>query len=159
MSEHGKESDTLAGLDMSALAECRECACFNLRKAARAVTQFYDDKMRPAGLRGTQFALLAHALALGPVALTKLADAMVTDRTTLARNLEPLEKGGFIEVAGSDDRRARIIKITESGRKKLAEAYPYWKKTQDEIRKMMGQDELSEMLSRVSRLVDRVRKG
>jgi DNA-binding MarR family transcriptional regulator len=151
-----KQENPIENLDTKALAECAKCTCFNLRKATRVVTQFYDDNMRPTGLRGTQFALLAHIQAMGPVALSKLAEAMVTDRTTLARNLEPLEKNGLVEVEDGDDRRIRIINLTEEGREKLSEAYPYWKRTQEEIKKMMGQDELSALTSRVSRLVDRI---
>jgi DNA-binding MarR family transcriptional regulator len=114
--------------------------------------------MRPTGLRGTQFALLAHTQAMGPVALSKLAGAMVTDRTTLARNIELLEKSGLVEVEDGDDRRIRIINITDEGRRKLSEAYPYWKRTQEEIKKMMGQDEWSALTFRLFRLVDRVHK-
>jgi DNA-binding MarR family transcriptional regulator len=158
MNKPMKEKNPLEDLDQKTLAECRECTCFNLRKATRVVTQFYDDNMRPTGLRGTQFALLAHTQAMGPVALTKLAEAMVTDRTTLARNLEPLEKSGYIEIEDGDDRRIRIINITAGGRKKLSAAYPYWKRAQEEIKKMMGQDEWSALTSRVSSLVDRVQK-
>ncbi|MEW6145060.1 MAG: MarR family winged helix-turn-helix transcriptional regulator [Thermodesulfobacteriota bacterium] len=158
MNKRIKEKNLLEDLDPKALAECRECTCFNLRKATRVVTQFYDDNMRPTGLRGTQFALLAHTQAMGPVALSKLAEVMVTDRTTLARNLEPLEKSGLVEVEDGDDRRVRIINITEEGRKKLSEAYPYWQRTQEEIKKMMGQYEWTALTSRLSVLVDRVQK-
>ncbi len=154
----GKEGNSSSGLDPRAFAECSECTCFNLRKATRVVTQLYDDRMRSSGLRGTQFALLVHAHAMGPVALTKLAEAMVTDRTTLARNLEPLEKNGFIEVEDGEDRRTRIVDITEKGRAKLAEAFPAWKKAQDEIKKMMGQDKWLSMMSQVSLLVDQIKE-
>ena len=152
----GKVSRSSTDVDLRTLAECRECTCFNLRKAARAVTQLYDDSMRPTGLRATQFALLVHTLAMGPIALSKLAEAMVTDRTTLARNIELLEKSGLVEARDGDDRRTRIVNITEKGRKKLAEAFPYWKKTQDEIKKIMGQDSWSAMMSQASLLVNQV---
>ncbi len=154
----GKENNSLPGLDPRTVAECSECTCFNLRKATRVVTQLFDDRMRSSGLRATQLALLVHAHAMGPVALTKLAEAMVTDRTTLARNLEPLEKNGLIEVGGGEDRRTRIVGITEKGRKKLAEAFPIWKKAQDEIKEMMGQDKWSSMMSLVSLLVDQIKE-
>jgi DNA-binding MarR family transcriptional regulator len=147
---------SLAAPDKRSISECRECICFNLRKAARVVTQLYDVKMRPAGLRATQFALLAHTYAMGPVALTKLAGAMVTDRTTMARNLEPLQNSGLIEVEDGKDRRTRIVKITEAGREKLAEAYPIWKKTHDEIKEIMGHHRWSSMMSQVSLLVNQI---
>jgi DNA-binding MarR family transcriptional regulator len=114
--------------------------------------------MRPTGLRGTQFALLVHTYAMGPISLSKLADAMATDRTTLTRNLELLEKNALVRVEDGDDRRTRIVSITDDGRKRLARAFPYWKKTQDEIKKMMGLDDWSAMISRVSRMVNQVQE-
>ena len=156
--DKGNEANPLAVLDPGSIAECSECTCFNLRKAARVVTQFYDDGMRPTGLRGTQFALLVHTYAMGPISLSKLADAMATDRTTLTRNLELLEKNALVRVEDGDDRRTRIVSITDDGRKRLARAFPYWKKTQDEIKKMMGLDDWSAMISRVSRMVNQVQE-
>lgn len=154
----GNDNNPLAGLGPGDVAECSECTCFNMRKAARVVTQLFDDSMRPTGLRATQFALLVHAHAMGPAALSKLAEAMVTDRTTLARNLELLEKNGLVMVEDGDDRRTRIVSITDDGRKKLARAFPYWKKTQDEIKKLMGPDDWSAMISRVSRMVNQIQE-
>lgn len=147
-----------ANQGLGAIAGCSECTCFNLRKAARVVTQAYDDRMRPAGLRATQFALLVHAYTMGPLALSRLAEAMVIDRTTLARNIELLEKSGLIEVRDGDDRRTRIVGITEEGRKKLSDALPLWKKTQEEIKKMMGEEEWSLMISKIALVVDEIRK-
>ena len=152
------EDDTFTGLDPGRIAECRECTCFNLRKASRVLTQVYDDNMRLTGLRVTQFALLIHAQAMGPVVLSKLADVMLTDRTTLARNLDVLEKNGLVRVEDGDDRRTRIVSITDDGRKKLAEAFPHWKRTQDELKEMIGRDEWSAMVSRLSRMVYQIQE-
>ncbi len=147
-----------AGLGLYELSECRECTCFNLRKATRVVTQFYDDRMRQFNLRGTQFTLLAHTYAMGPVALTKLAEAMVTDRTTLARNLRPLEKEGLIKVEHGDDKRTRIISITAEGHKRITEAYRVWKETEEEIQRMVGRDKWSCMMSEVSSLINQIQE-
>ncbi|MEQ9619232.1 MAG: MarR family winged helix-turn-helix transcriptional regulator [Deltaproteobacteria bacterium] len=145
-------------IDLKSLAECAECTCFNLRKAARVVTQLFDESMRSIGLRGTQFTLLAHTLAHGPITVSKLADILVTDRTTLARNLEPLEKNGFIEVQQGEDRRTRMLSITDEGRNKVAEAFPLWKKTQDEIKEMIGIENWKSMMSDVSGLVEQLQE-
>jgi DNA-binding MarR family transcriptional regulator len=144
-------------IDSASIMECRECTCFNLRKATRAVTQMFDKAMRPIGLRATQFTLLALSLAHGPVTVTKLADEMVADRTTLSRNLDPMEKSGLIKIEQGSDRRTRIVILTESGRRKLGEAYPLWKKTQEEIKEAMGMEKWSTLLSNVSDLVSHIR--
>jgi DNA-binding MarR family transcriptional regulator len=151
--------NSLAGLDTKAISEYGACTCFNLRKAMRVVTRLYDERMRRAGLRATQFALLAHTYAMGPVALTKLAEAMVTDRTTMARNLEPLQKGGLIDGEDGKDRRTRIVKITKAGREKLTQAYPLWKRAQNEIRDMMVHDKWSLMMSQFSLLVNQIQEN
>jgi DNA-binding MarR family transcriptional regulator len=118
-------------LDPAALAEVAAgCACKNLRRTARAVTQLYDEALRPAGLRITQFTLLV-AVALGePVRITRLADALTLDRTTLARDLEPLTERGLIEVAAGEDRRTRVVRLTRQGREAIGRAYPLWQRAQ-----------------------------
>ena len=85
------------------------CACFNLRKAARAVTQLYDDALRPAGILATQLPLLIATGRLERVTISQLAEAMVMDRTTLTRNLRPLERDGLVRTKPGKDRRVREI--------------------------------------------------
>ena len=78
---------------------------FNLRKSSRAVTQIYDTILKPSGLRSRQFALLGPMSNRGSITMTRLAKALVMDRTTLTRNLRPLEKQGFIVINMGDDQR------------------------------------------------------
>ena len=85
------------------------CACANLRKATRAVTQVYDAALRPSGLKATQFTLLATLATLGDPPLTRLAEAMVKDRTTLTRNLKPLIAKGSVRVAEGDVRACGVL--------------------------------------------------
>jgi len=152
----GKIKDTKPQIDLKALAECGQCTCFNLRKASRIVTQYFDDSMRSIGLRGTQFTLLASAFAYSPITVTHMAEIMVTDRTTLGRNLLPLEKNGLIKVEPGDDRRTRIVKLTDAGKEKLQEAYPLWKKAQEDVKMKMGSQNWSSMISNISNLVDQM---
>ena len=76
-----------------------ECTCLAVRQAARHITQFYDQHLAPAGLRTTQFSILAKLKRLGPMTINTLADEMVMDRTTLGRNILPLERDGLISIA------------------------------------------------------------
>jgi DNA-binding MarR family transcriptional regulator len=118
----------------SELAEVADgCACKNLRRTARAVTQLYDETLRPSGLRITQFTLLV-AVAIGePVPITRLADALSLDRTTLARDLKPLTDRGLIEITAGNDRRTRVVRLTGQGRDALGRAYPLWQSAQARI--------------------------
>src|SRR5215467_14680471 len=87
-----------------------ECNCLAVRQAARHITQFYDQLLAPSGLRTTQFSILARLRQLGPMTINALAAEMVMDRTTLGRNILPLERDGLIAVEqGSRDRRSKEL--------------------------------------------------
>lgn len=106
------------------------CVCASLRKTARAVSQLYDDYLRPSGLRVTQFGLLG-ALARGrPMTVGELATAMVMDRTTLTRNLRLIERQGWIRTSAGKDRRQRLVEITPAGRRAWENAVPHWRAAQ-----------------------------
>jgi DNA-binding MarR family transcriptional regulator len=106
------------------------CACKNLRRSARAVTQLYDDTLRPSGLRITQFTLLVAVALREPVQVTQLADTLALDRTTLARDLGPLTERDLVEVTAGEDRRTRVVRLTRQGREAIARAYPLWRQAQ-----------------------------
>jgi DNA-binding MarR family transcriptional regulator len=109
------------------------CTGRSLRKATRAVSSLFDAAMRPTGLRHSQFGLLV-ALALAEEAtVSKLARLMDLDRTTMTRNLAPLERRGLVASAASDDARNRVIRLTESGRDTLAATLPIWARVQARI--------------------------
>jgi DNA-binding MarR family transcriptional regulator len=133
--------------------EGSSCVSFNIRKAARAITQMYDERMRPFGIRSTQLSILAKTLILEPVTVTRLAEATVTDRTTLTRNLRLLEKQGLIQVDMGNDRREREVRLTNRGREVLAQVYPIWKEVQIEVAKRFGGERLARLLSELSALV------
>ncbi|MCX5894123.1 MAG: MarR family transcriptional regulator, partial [Deltaproteobacteria bacterium] len=112
------------------IAECKEigrtCACFKVRKAARAITKLYEEVLRPSGLRATQFSLLMVTRVMGPVTVVKLAQVMVMDRTTLTRNLQILEARGLINIKPGEDRREREVNLTDVGMDVLTKAVPLW---------------------------------
>lgn len=146
---------------MSKLAEGegRACACGNLRKAARAVTQLFDEALRPAGLRVTQFGILGATMALGPVTVTKLAERTVTDRTTLTRNLKLLAKKGLIRIQRGNDGREREVTLTERGRDALAKGYPFWQKAQARVVKGLGEERWKVLREGLSAVVSVTRES
>jgi DNA-binding MarR family transcriptional regulator len=135
----------------------RTCACANLRRAARVVTQLYDECLRPTGLRVTQFALLMAAKALGPATVKTLARKTTVDRTTLARNLAVLEKKGFVSIQPGQDLREREVDITHEGLEMLLTALPYWEIAQRQMAERLGESELRAFVSDLSKLVSAVR--
>src|SRR6202012_184914 len=91
----------------------QDCNCLAVRQAARHITQFYDQFLAPSGLRTTQVSILAKLLRLGPMTIHALAAERVMDRTTLGRNILPLERDGLIAVErGSRDRRSKELQLT-----------------------------------------------
>ena len=129
------------------LESAQGCICFNLRKSARAMTQRYEEALRPTGLRATQFSLLVATKLLGVATISRLAKTLVMDRTTLTRNLKPLENQGFIRTTpGKDDRREREVILTVAGQDTLDRALPLWKSVQREVIKELGQIRVGRML-------------
>jgi len=136
----------------------RTCACFKVRKAARAVTKLYEEVLRPIGLRATQFSLLMAARVIGPVTVVKLAQIIVMDRTTLTRNLQILEKRRLIEIKPGKDRREREVTLTAPGMEVLAKAVPLWEEAQDRVRQGLGAERMRNLLEDLSEMISLARK-
>ncbi len=122
------------------------CACFAVRRAARSVTQLYDEALRPTGLRATQLSILAAIRALEPVAVSRLASVTGTDRTTMSRNLHPLEACGLVRIARAGDRRVHQIRLTARGERKLRGALPLWQQAQDRVASELGETRVRRLL-------------
>lgn len=113
------------------LPPLEECTCLAVRQAARHITQFYDRHLASAGLRTTQFSILARLRRHGPITINALADEMVMDRTTLGRNILPLERDGLITIKpGRTDRRSKELRLTDVGLQQLRAGYQGWRDAQ-----------------------------
>lgn len=117
------------------------CSCTNMRRAARAVTRFYDEMLTPSGLKTTQYSLLSHLQRLGPLSMNALSAAIRLERTTLVRNLKPLESMGLVAVAAGKGPKAGSVRLTEDGGKTLALAAPYWRQAQEHLQTLLTKEE------------------
>ena len=118
-----------------------QCTCLAVRQAARHITQFYDHHLAAAGLRTTQYSILVKLKRHGMMTINALADAMVMDRTTLGRNILPLEREGLLSIApGRKDRRSKELRLTEAGAERLRAGYEGWKKAQREFAAALGDE-------------------
>jgi DNA-binding MarR family transcriptional regulator len=116
-----------------------DCNCFAVRAAARHVTQSYDQFLAPSGLRTTQFSILAKLKRRGPLTISELAESMVMDRTTLGRNILPLERDGLIRIeATASDRRAKELRLTKDGEKRLEAGRKGWHAAQARFETVFG---------------------
>jgi len=131
-------------LDMSA---AENCVCFNLRWVARAVTQFYDAEMRRHGIRPTQGTILASLNAKNTWSMAELSDWLGMERTTLLRNLRPLQRDGFVKIAGGGRGNRVELTITAKGRKQIEKLTPAWKSAQRAAVKTLGEKRWSAILT------------
>ncbi|HWA07847.1 MAG TPA: MarR family winged helix-turn-helix transcriptional regulator [Opitutaceae bacterium] len=146
----------------------RVCACFNLRRVSRAVTQVYDDALTPLGLSSGQFMLLLTVRLLGETSLLQLADAVWTDRSVLSRTVRPLEDRGLLTIITGRDRRTRRISLTPAGQRALREGYACWQEAQARMAELLGEAQLGSLLDTLDRsmqgiqpkfLMKRARRG
>lgn len=115
------------------------CLCFHARKASRAITQVFDHVLAATGLKTTQLSLLMVVNARESVRIGELADALVTDSTTVSRTIKPLIRGGLIsETPDNRDRRVKVITVTDAGRTALDRAMPLWQAAQSQVAKQLG---------------------
>lgn len=130
-------------LDMAAV---ENCICFNLRMVTRIVTKFFDAEMRRLGIRPTQGTILLALSAKPTWAMAELSDWLGMDRTTLVRNLRPLQRDELVDASGGG-RGGRVeVTITAKGRKKIADCLPAWRSAQSAAANALGEDRWSEIL-------------
>jgi DNA-binding MarR family transcriptional regulator len=139
----------MSSTDLAEIA--RTCACFNFRRVARAVTNFYSDVLAPTGLRSTQFVALLAISLKEEVRISELAVTLEVDRTTLTRLLAPLKQRGLIKTVSGKDRRVQIVILTPMGKKVFKQAVPYWKKAQSQLLKVFGHSNWEKLLIELDR--------
>ncbi len=123
------------------------CAFYNLRVAVRRFTRHYEAALKELGLKATQFTLLIILMEREPVPLSRVAEELDMDRTTLSRNLKPLEKNGWISIAQhKDDARMKVLSLTDDGQKILDQALPLWVQAQEQMRQEIGDELWLQML-------------
>lgn len=116
------------------------CTCGVLRRAARKVTQAYDRALRPVGIKLSQYSVLAFVRQDDGLSITELAERLEMDRTTLTRNLRPMERAGWIEIGPGPDRRSRAVGVTEAGHRVFEAAFPLWQAAERQLRRDLGRD-------------------
>lgn len=134
-------------------ASLSPCVCNTLRMVTRAVTQLYDDVLRPSGLRVTQFSILAALARMGEASLRQLEDALALEQTTLTRGLNVLERDGLIERAPHPDGRIKAMRLTSRGRKALEVARPLWAQAQASVLRELRPKTWADAQRRLARLL------
>jgi DNA-binding MarR family transcriptional regulator len=133
------------------------CLCNALRQATRAVSRLYDEELRGAGLRTTPYSLLRRLRAAGEVRQRDLGGLTSLDETTLTRNLRPLIDASWVAIRPGDDRREKLVRLTDAGAAKLREARPAWERAQERLCSRLPKEiwaSLLDLLPELTRLAD-----
>ena len=140
--------------DLPAKEAVQLCLNFNVRKVARLITQYYNTALQPSGLLSTQFSVLVALSFEEVMTISDLSEVLVTDRTTLARNLIPLQRQNYLSIdRGELDRRKKYVRITYQGEQALEKALPLWAQAQEKVKSELGYDVWSKIQSNLNQLV------
>ena len=135
-----------------------ECLCASFRRASRALTQHYDEAMRPLGLTPTQFTILQALSLTGTVHQGKLGEILAMDSTTLTRTLDIMARHGWVEKLQGSDRRERQLRLTQPGQAQLNRAHPVWQKVQERLRRQLGSESWQALLTLTNKVASEVTK-
>jgi DNA-binding MarR family transcriptional regulator len=131
-----------------------DCNCLAVRQAARYITQFYDRYLAAAGLRTTQYGILSRLKRHGPMSINTLATELVVDRTTLGRNIRPLERDDLIAIESDpSDRRSKILRLTKAGDARFQRAQKRWAEAQSQFEQAYGGKQASELREKLRAVV------
>ncbi|MCI5843004.1 MAG: MarR family winged helix-turn-helix transcriptional regulator [Clostridiales bacterium] len=128
------------------------CHCIQLRRAASRVTERYDMALAPAGLTVGQYSLLAHLERLEPVSVSRLAEELELERTTLVRTLKPVLARQLVADAAEPGRRSRALTLTGEGRTLLEQARPLWRAAQEDVERRLGEGGIAALEALLERL-------
>jgi DNA-binding MarR family transcriptional regulator len=136
------------------LPNLTDCNCLDVRQAARYITQFYDRYVAVAGLRTTQYGILARLKRRGPMSIHALAAELVVDRTTLGRNIGPLERDDLIAIESDpSDRRSKTLRLTKAGDARFRRAQKRWAEAQKRFERAYGRRQASQLRERLRAVV------
>ena len=130
--------------------------CGTVRRAARALTQFYEEALRATGLRSSQLTILQVLWRGGEMSQGMLASILAMDSTTLTRTLSIMRRHGWIAERRGDDRRERWLRLTKSGETQLKRALPLWEETQARLRRRLGDEAWQNLFQLTNQVADAV---
>lgn len=129
-----------------------KCACVRTRRASRALSDLYDAALRPTRLKITQFSALRTIRRLQPVSISRLAQEMALDRSTLGRNLSLLKTRGLVRLTDGEDLREWSVQVTAKADALLADAVPLWDKAQAKVDRLLGKKGVASLFDLLEKL-------
>ena len=139
------------------LSSVENCACFNVRRAARVITQFFDAEVGRHGIQPTQSPILNALRAREGWSMAQLSDFLGMERTTLVRNLRPLQRDGLVRVSGGGRGGRVAIEITGKGRKLVARILPAWRAAQERVVATLGEDRWAAIIDDLRQVAEKLK--
>ncbi|WP_348262062.1 MarR family transcriptional regulator [Telmatobacter sp. DSM 110680] len=133
-----------------------DCLCASFRRASRALTQHYDEALRPLGLTPTQFTILQALSRIGTVHQGKLGEILAMDSTTLTRTLDIMARHGWVEKLPGKDRRERQLRLSRHGHLQLNRALPTWQNVQARLRQKLGSEPWQALITQTNKVASAV---
>jgi DNA-binding MarR family transcriptional regulator len=140
------------------MASVENCTCFNIRRVSRVITQFFDAEVRRHGMRPTQTPILRALQAKNGWGMAELSEWLGMERTTLLRNLRPLQRAGLLRVKGAGRGGHVEIGITAKGRAALAKLHPAWRSAQEKVVAILGKDRWSTIISDLEEVATKLKR-
>ena len=140
------------------MASVENCACFNVRRVSRIITQFFEAEVGQHGIRPTQSPILRALQAKDGWSMAELSDWLGMERTTLLRNLRPLQRDGLVRAKGGGHGGHVELKITEKGRALLAKLFPAWRSAQDKVVAILGKERWSAIISDLGEVATKLKE-
>jgi DNA-binding MarR family transcriptional regulator len=131
-----------------------QCACTNLKRAARVVGRAYDEKLAPAGINSTQYAILVNIERYQPISQIGLADHLGLERTSLYRAVELMEENGWVRSRPLGEGKTKLLELTAAGTTRLAAGKPLWESVQNSFVRKFGRERWDEMLGAFEEICD-----
>ena len=145
-----------ADVERAARQNAQTCLLFRVRALSRTLTAVYEEELRPLGLKASQMNVMTAIAASGEARLSKLADQIALEPSSLSRVVDVMRRNGWVEtVTDLDDDRARLARLTDAGNALYAEAIPLWRKAQTRARKLLGQEDADAFAGLVNRSLAR----
>jgi len=124
-----------------------------MRRATRAVTQYYDAALKPAGFRATQYTILETLYRAGPSTQSRIARILAIDNTTLSRSLKLMADAHWISATAGKDRRQVVFRLTSKGKILLERAHPLWEQAQNELKSAFGASQWEHLFPLMDRML------
>src|SRR5258707_14148653 len=134
----------------------RTCIAVRLRLLNRVVTNFYDDALRPLGLKVSQLNILVVTARLGLARPARVCEILQLDTSTLSRNVKPLQSHGWLEVVPEEDARSQPFRLTPRGRRLIEKAGPAWEEAQRRATELLGEEGIA-LLDRAAKKLRQAR--